>query len=138
MGLPATAFSGLDGADPRLAVIRNLESLDVEACPGSGKTTLLVTKLAILAKKWRPSRRGICVLSHTNVARNEIEEKLGSCAEGSALLRYPHFVGTIHSFVNEFLAGPWLRSRGNPVRVIDTEITLDIRWRRLPYRPRNT
>jgi DNA helicase II / ATP-dependent DNA helicase PcrA len=97
MGLPSTAFSGIDGKDPRLQVINSLETLDVEACPGSGKTTLLVAKLAILARRWKPNRKGICVLSHTNVARNEVEEKLGSCAEGSSLLRYPHFVGTIHS-----------------------------------------
>src|ERR1700733_12536351 len=112
MGLPSYAFSGQDNNDPRVGVLKRLDSVDVEACPGSGKTTLLVTKLAILAKKWQTLRSGVCVLSHTNVARNEIEERLGPFPEGSALLHYPHFVGTIHSFVNEFIAIPWLKSQG--------------------------
>ena len=119
LGLPAAAFSGPDGTDPRLAVIRSSETLDVTAGPGSGKTTLLVAKLAVLARKWTPSHRGICILSHTNVARAEIETQLGSTAEGQRLLSYPHFIGTIHGFINEFLAMPWLRSLGIPVRYID-------------------
>jgi hypothetical protein len=128
MGLPATAFAGTDGNDPRIVVLKSMETLDIEACPGSGKTTLLVTKLAILANRWAQRRQGICVLSHTNAARNEIEVKLSTCSAGSALLRYPHFVGTIHSFVNEFLAVPWLRSQGYPIKVIDNEIALNVRW----------
>jgi DNA helicase II / ATP-dependent DNA helicase PcrA len=91
-----------------------------------------VTKLAILANKWTHRRKGICVLSHTNTARSEIESRLSTCAAANALLRYPHFVGTIHSFVNEFLAIPWLRSCGYAVNVIDDEITLDIRWGAVP------
>jgi superfamily I DNA/RNA helicase len=47
-------------------------------------------------------------------------------------MRYPHFVGTIHSFVNEFLALPWLRSKGRHVKIIDAEIALNDRWWRLP------
>src|SRR5580698_384343 len=82
LGLPPDAFSGPAGNDPRLAVIKSLDTLDIEACPGSGKTTLLVAKLAILARSWNERRRGICVLSHTNVARNEIENRLGSTPEG--------------------------------------------------------
>jgi hypothetical protein len=70
--LPKTAFSGSDGTDPRLEVLKSMATLDIEACPGSGKTTLLVAKLAILSRKWIDLRRGVCVLSHTNVctARN--------------------------------------------------------------------
>jgi hypothetical protein len=117
--LPRRAFTGFDGSDPRLEVLRSTEALDVEACPGSGKTTLLVAKLAILARKWTDARRGICVFSHTNVARREIETRLGGTAAGHRLLGYPHFVGTIHGFVNDFLAIPWLRSAEYPIRVID-------------------
>ena len=120
--LPRTAFSGLDGKDPRLVVLKSTATLDIEACPGSGKTTMLVAKLAILSRKWAAPRRGICVLSHTNVARREIEQHLGNTAEGKRLLSYPHFVGTIHGFVNEFLSIPWLRSLGYPVQVIDNDL----------------
>lgn len=119
--LPKTTFSGLDGKNPRLEILKSTETLDIEACPGSGKTTLLVAKLAILARKWTSARQGVCVLSHTNVARREIEKRLGNTAAGQHLLSYPHFVGTIHSFVNEFLAMPWLRSLGFPIRVIDNQ-----------------
>jgi superfamily I DNA/RNA helicase len=130
--LPTTAFSGPDGKDPRLAVLRSSEALDVEACPGSGKTTLLVAKLALLARGWTQRQKGVCVLSHTNAARREIEGRLGNTAEGRRLLSYPHFIGTIHSFVNEFLAVPWLRSLGRPVEMIDDDACLSWRWHRLP------
>ncbi len=137
MRLPSDAFCGTDGADPRLKVIRSLESLDIEACPGSGKTTLLVAKLAILVNRWNSRRQGICVLSHTNAARTEIGDRLSSTSAGHLLLRHPHFVGTIHSFVNEFLAIPWLRSKGWPIKAIDTELALSDRWRRLPWNTRS-
>lgn len=132
LGLPATAFSGPNGQDPRLPVLKSLATLDIEACPGSGKTTLLVAKLAILGGLWAEPRRGLCVLSHTNVARREIEHKLGSTAEGQRLLSYPHFIGTIHGFVNEFLAIPWLRSNGYSVEMIDDEVAQRRRWQKLP------
>jgi DNA helicase II / ATP-dependent DNA helicase PcrA len=131
LGLPVEAFYGVDRKDPRQDVLKSSEQLDVAACPGSGKTTLLVAKLAILAEKWEYRTRGICVLSHTNVARNEIENKLGNSTVGRTLLGYPHFVGTIHSFVAEFLAIQWIRSLSYPVKLIDSEICESIRWKKL-------
>ncbi len=122
LGLSDDAFYGEDGSDPRQLVLKYMEPTDVAACPGSGKTTLLVAKLAILAEKWQYRTRGICVLSHTNAARNEIERKLGNTAAGRRLLSYPHFVGTIHGFVNEFIALPWLRSKGYQVKMVDNEV----------------
>lgn len=132
--LPDSAFYGEDRNDPRQEVLKYIEDLDVAACPGSGKTTLLVAKLAILAEKWRYRTRGICVLSHTNVARNEIESRLGNTTAGRSLLSYPHYIGTIHGFVNEFLAIPWLRSRGYPIRMIDSEICESRRWDKLAHK----
>lgn len=35
--------------------------------------------------------------------------------------------------MNEFLAIPWLRSKGWPIKAIDTEAALNDRWRRLPW-----
>jgi DNA helicase-2/ATP-dependent DNA helicase PcrA len=136
MGLPSKAFSGINGNDARLDVLRSLETLDIEACPGSGKTTLLVAKLAILGSRWKPRQQGVCVLSHTNAARNEIGERLSSTNAGNLLLRYPHFVGTIHSFINEFLALPWLRSKGLKIRAIDDSLAQKDRWWRLPANTR--
>lgn len=94
---------------------------DVQACPGSGKTTLLVAKLAILAKKWQWGDRGICVLSHTNVARKEIEKRLATDPSGCRLLDYPHFIGTIQVFIDQFLAYPFLRNKGVDVTTVDDD-----------------
>ncbi len=119
----------LDAA--RREFLKSLTTLDVSACPGSGKTTLVVAKLAILARKWKSSTRGICVLSHTNVAREEIEHRLGRTDVGQRLLGYPHFIDTIHGFVNRFLAVPWLLSTGYRVAAIDNDITTKVRRRHL-------
>lgn len=106
----------------RQAVLLAAGSSDVNAAPGSGKTTVLAAKLLLLAKKWPHDTRGICVLSHTNVAREEIQRRLGATAVGARLLAYPHFIGTIHGFVDRFLALPALRSMGHTVDVIDDEV----------------
>lgn len=132
MGLGPNGFAPVDGDDSRLQAMLRLDTVDFEACPGSGKTTLLVAKLAVLAMRWPHRQQGICVMSHTNAARNEINAKLRNTAAGIALTRYPHFVGTIHSFVNEYLALPWLRSKGVEVRCVDTQIALAKRWALLP------
>ena len=128
------ALPGFD--EPRKNVLRLMEALDIEACPGSGKTTLLVAKLAILARKWTDRRRGVCVLSHTNVARREIQNRLGNMAAGQRLLSYPHFIGTIHGFINEFLALPWLRSKGFLVKMIDNEVCECKRWKKINIKTR--
>ncbi|RLA46455.1 MAG: hypothetical protein DRR42_18390 [Gammaproteobacteria bacterium] len=129
--LPRGAFD-----QERKDAIKELGCFDVQACPGSGKTTLVVAKLAILAKKWPYSTRGICVVSHTNVARKEIQDRLGRTEIGQKLLSYPHFIGTIHGFVNQFVALPWIRSKGWPIAIVDTEITLNRRWSKLRHETR--
>lgn len=91
--------------DPRQEAIKTLETNDIRACPGSGKTTLLVAKLAILARKWPHSHQGICVLSHTNGARDQIVKRL-PVSSSQRLLSYPHFVSTIQSFIDRFVAIP--------------------------------
>ncbi|BFN27525.1 ATP-dependent DNA helicase UvrD1 [Pseudomonas sp. SCT] len=120
-------LEGLD--EQRLAFLRSQETLDMSACPGSGKTTLVVAKLAILARKWKSRTRGICVLSHTNVARHEIEQRLGNTEVGRRLLSYPHYIDTIHGFVRRFLATPWLLSAQYRFTAIDDELTHRMRLR---------
>lgn len=107
--------------EPRKAVLRCVGNMDLQAAPGSGKTTLVVAKLAIMAQKWRFSDRGICVLSHTNVARREVEVRLTGQVAGHTLLRYPHFIGTIQRFVDRFFAIPFLRNQGFPVVAVDND-----------------
>lgn len=113
--------------DPRRAFLNAKSSIDVSACPGSGKTTLVVAKLGLLAKSWHARSQGICVLSHTNVARTEIQDRLGGTTVGGELLRYPHYIDTIHGFVNRFLAAPWLQSNGYHAVAIDNDVVARVR-----------
>ncbi|MBI1891283.1 MAG: ATP-dependent helicase [Burkholderiales bacterium] len=110
-----------DDAERQAALLENC-SRDFNAVPGSGKTSLLAAKLLLLAGKWPHPDKGICVLSHTNVAREEITRRLAKSVEGSRLLAYPHFIGTIHGFVNQFLAMAALRRRELKVDVIDDDV----------------
>ena len=102
-------------------VINSWNSNDILACPGSGKTTVLIAKLKLIADK-SPLRdgRGVCLLSHTNVAVNELKAKLGKSAE--RLLSYPNFVGTIQTFVDQYITFPFLRQFANTsIQVISDE-----------------
>lgn len=107
--------------EERRAFIKCMESRDVVACPGSGKTTALLAKLLILAAQ-QPFRenRAICVLTHTNVAIDEIKRRAGGAAD--ALFVHPNYFGTIQGFVNRFLAIPAYRNRyKRPVQAIDND-----------------
>lgn len=89
----------------RREFLRCMESRDVVACPGSGKTTAILAKLLILSARMPfADGRGLCVLTHTNVAIDQIKRKAGVAAE--ALFRHPNFFGTIQEFTNRFLAIP--------------------------------
>jgi DNA helicase-2/ATP-dependent DNA helicase PcrA len=96
-------------------------SCDVQAVPGNGKTTLLVAKLALLSRTWHSRTEGVCIISHTNAARHEIERTLLKHPTASAFLSYPHFVGTVTNFINRYLALPYLRGLGWSVQYIDDE-----------------
>lgn len=120
----------------RRDIIKSMDSVDIQAFPGTGKTTLLVAKLAILAKKWESTSSGICVLSHTNVAREEIELRLGNSDIGKTLLSYPHFIGTVHSFFATYITLPWICSKEIDLMIIDTEIVTKKRWKNLPHNTR--
>lgn len=123
---------GLEPLDEhRRDFLKSMDTLDVAACPGSGKTTLVVAKLAILARHWNSRMQGICVLSHTNAAREEIEKRLGGTEVGQRLLRFPHYIDTIHGFTARFLASPWLRSKGIALQGIDDDATHKARRREL-------
>lgn len=101
-------------------VIRCWHSTDVAACPGSGKTTVLLAKLKLLADRMPlENGAGICVLSHTNVAVDEIKKRLPDYED--RLLGYPNYVGTIQSFVDRFVTMPYLRNIfGQNVQVVDS------------------
>ena len=98
-----------DFEEDKVKVIESNESRDVKACPGSGKTTVLLAKLSILSNRMPfADGTGICVLTHTNVAIDEIKARFGGKAD--LLFNYPNFCGTIQSFVDRFLTIPFFNS----------------------------
>ncbi|MGL5766178.1 MAG: UvrD-helicase domain-containing protein [Sarcina sp.] len=112
--------------EERVPIIENFnKSFDVNACPGSGKTTVLLAKLIILSRKMPLNNgQGICVLTHTNVAIDEIKSKLGD--KSDILFKYPNYFGTIQNFVDKYLAIPYFkREIGDHVKSIDDDIYYD-------------
>lgn len=107
---------------PYIDIIECNETKDIKACPGSGKTTALLAKLVILANRMPlENNQGICVLTHTNVAIDEIKSRLGKKAD--ILFAYPNFFGTIQSFVDKYLAIPiYQQMTGNSVSRIDSGV----------------
>lgn len=93
----------------KLPIIKCMDkSIDVTACPGSGKTTTLLGKIiAMINHMPLQDGKGVCIITHTNVAINEIKNKLG--AKSDILFQYPNFIGTIQSFTDKFLAGPYIK-----------------------------
>lgn len=109
-------------ADDAREVIRCWNSKDVAACPGSGKTTVLLAKLKILSDRMPlENNAGICVLSHTNVAVDEIRTRLSEYAE--TIMGYPNYVGTIQSFIDKFIVAPYLKKITNAsIQVVDDDV----------------
>ncbi|KAB2912690.1 MAG: ATP-dependent helicase [Hyphomicrobiaceae bacterium] len=108
--------------DSQKRFLATLQSCDVQAAPGNGKTTLLVAKLALLSRTWTSRTQGACVISHTNAARHEVEKRLSDHPRAAAFLSYPHFIGTVTTFIDHFIALPFLRGIGWPIRRVDDDV----------------
>jgi len=124
---------GCHFSDEGKNVIRCMESREILACPGSGKTTLLMAKLYLLSKSMPfENNRGICVLSHTNVAVDEIKSKLGDSIK--IILSYPNYVGTIQSFVDKYVVFPYLTHfTTGSIEVVDDKKYAECMWRKCKY-----
>lgn len=72
----------------------------VEAGPGSGKTRALVARFLTSAAS---SHKGVAIVSFTNAAVDEVRSR---AYQAPRLLRAPHFVGTIDSFLHRFIVTP--------------------------------
>lgn len=124
--------------DPiKINIIKEDSSCYVQACPGSGKTTTLLAKLIILANKMPlPEGKGICVLTHTNVAIDEIKAKLGTKAD--VLFRYPNFFGTIQTFLHKYVTAAALHYfYGSQITYVDDEMSNAVflkKYYKLPFR----
>jgi len=79
----------------------------VNACPGSGKTFSVAARIAHLLKNKEFHHQGIAAISFTNTAWEEIEKKLKEDFQIDVPIRYPHFLGTIDSFVNKYVFLPY-------------------------------
>lgn len=121
----------------RRNIIKSLDSINVQALPGTGKTTVVVGKLAALLLKWDETNKGICVLSHTNVAKNEINRRFKNTMLANMISSYPHFIGTFHSFINTYITLPWLKSNGYNVNEIDYESIVNSRYNELSFGTKN-
>lgn len=108
--------------ETRVNIIKEDSSCYVQACPGSGKTTALLAKLIILANKMPlPEGKGVCVLTHTNVAIDEIKAKLGQKAD--VLFKYPNFFGTIQTFLHKYVAAAALHYfYGSQINYVDDDV----------------
>ncbi|MFA6608449.1 MAG: UvrD-helicase domain-containing protein [Candidatus Paceibacterota bacterium] len=111
-------------SDEQKAFLKCLDSCSLQSYAGSGKTSTLVGKLHILAQKrvWETGK-GICVISHTNIAIDEIKSRVAN--HYPEIMEYPNFVGTIQEFVNKFLFIPYLASVNMQIRFQDESRYLD-------------
>lgn len=79
----------------------------VKACPGSGKTYSVAARISRLIREKDMRKKGLAVISFTNIASQEIEEKLSNDFNTPTPLKQPHFLGTIDSFINNFIFLPF-------------------------------
>lgn len=78
----------------------------VKACPGSGKTFSVAARFARLMNDNNLNRhQGIAAISFTNTACEEIRNNLQIF--GTKKIGYPHFIGTIDSFINNYIFLPY-------------------------------
>lgn len=78
----------------------------VKACPGSGKTFSVTARLAkLLCNNELNKHQGIAAISFTHTACDEIRN--GIKMFGVSSVTYPHFIGTIDSFINNYIFLPY-------------------------------
>lgn len=77
----------------------------VKACPGGGKTACISERLYRFIEEWDNPNTGIAVLSFTKVALDEISKNYEE-KSGNSKVPYPHYVGTLDSFINRFIFLP--------------------------------
>ncbi len=84
----------------------NRENVFLKACPGSGKTEVVGLKAAYSIQKWGHQLGGIAVLTFTNNAANVISQRVSQFT-GIEKTGYPHFIGTIDSWLHGYIAHPF-------------------------------
>lgn len=75
----------------------------LSACPGSGKTYVVAKKLLRYVNQWKRPHQGVAVLSFTNVASEEVSKQAQELMSEGFTIEYPHYIGTLDSFINNFI-----------------------------------
>lgn len=108
------------------------KNIFLKACPGSGKTEVLAIKVAYEKEQWKLKKQGFAVLTFTNSAEKEINNRLDCYLNGK--LEYPHYMGTFTSWLHGYIANPFLHKlmkykgdeRGDKsIRLIESSCTSD-------------
>lgn len=102
------------------------DNIFLKACPGSGKTEVVAIKAAYEIKKWQQIG-GIAILTFTHNAANVITQRVKDFT-GYSRIVYPHFVGTIDSWIHSYIAHPFShyytnykgQSGDKSIRIIDS------------------
>lgn len=117
----------------QLGFLKSEGKVVVLACPGSGKTFSVANKLLNYLDNWTDKHRGIAILSFTNVASEEIYKKMVSLNINKSIIRYPHYIGTVDSFLNEFIMLRYgylkTRDRSRPIIALKNEWKMPFKWR---------
>ncbi len=100
-------YPGIELSAKQQMIVEATGNCVVNACPGSGKTFSVAARIAYLMKNKAFHHQGIAAISFTNTAWNEIEKKLKEEFQINVPLRYPHFLGTIDSFLNKYVFLPY-------------------------------
>jgi hypothetical protein len=104
----------------------------LKACPGSGKTEVVGLKAAYEMSKWAKTPGGIAVLTFTNNAAEIIEKRVSQFVD-VAKIGFPHFIGTIDSWLHGYIAHPFAyiitkyngKSGDRSIRIIDNHSQAD-------------
>ena len=78
----------------------------LKACPGSGKTEVVGLKAAYEFNAWTKNNCGLAILTFTNNAAHVIQKRVQHYA-GIDRSGYPHFIGTMDSWLHGYLAHPF-------------------------------
>lgn len=106
------------------------ENIFLKACPGSGKTEVVGLKAAYEIQRWTAPIGGLAVLTFTNNAAHVISSRVNQFV-GNRGLTFPHFVGTLDSWLHGFIANPFAhhltgyegKAGDRSIRVIDEQST---------------
>lgn len=98
------------------------ENIFLDACPGSGKTEVVSLKAKYEINQWNQCG-GIAFLTFTNEAAKVIEDRVKEI-NGNNI--FPHFIGTLHSFIHGYISQPYgykfieyINENDQSIRVID-------------------